>query len=186
MPGCRPGRAGSTGPDVPFPGHGGVPAVQPDGKSCRLVIGLVISVVQGYRSASHSHRRPSRASRLATAKVPQPLGLPAAGDLGPGEHLPPALAMSLTKRGTGYISLDTEGARARLSGRDGGDRPKSPGGGLIPVTVSEVRRLLAHLTARVPSRADAWAWSNWRRHHQHRARTSHYQRRQAIYNEVLL
>jgi hypothetical protein len=76
--------------------------------------------------------------------------------------------------------------RARLPRRHGGDRPKSPGGGLIPVTLAEVRRLLAHLTVHTPSRAAAWAWSNWRRRHQHRAKTSHYQRRQATYNEVLL
>jgi SRSO17 transposase len=77
-------------------------------------------------------------------------------------------------------------AGARLPGRHGGDRPKSPGSGLIPVTLGEVRRLLAHLITQVPGRATAWAWSNWRRHHQHRARMCHYQRRQANYNEMLL
>ena len=40
--------------------------------------------------------------------------------------------------------------------------------------------------AAIPARAAAWAWSNWRRHHQHQAKTSHYQRRQANHNEVLL
>jgi hypothetical protein len=50
----------------------------------------------------------------------------------------------------------------------------------------EVRRLLAHLITQIPGRAAAWAWSTWRRRHQHRARTSHYQRRQADYNEVRL
>ena len=64
--------------------------------------------------------------------------------------------------------------------------PKSPGSGLIPVTLGEVRRLLAHLITKVPGRAAAWASSNWRRHHQHRARVCHYQRRQANYNEMLL
>ena len=64
--------------------------------------------------------------------------------------------------------------------------PKSPGSGLIPVTLGEVRRLLAHLITTAPSRTAAWAWSRWRRRHQHRARTSHYQRRQANYHEVLL
>ncbi len=42
--------------------------------------------------------------------------------------------------------------RARLPGRHGGDRPKSPGSGLIPITLGEVRRLLAHLITTVPSR----------------------------------
>ena len=40
----------------------------------------------------------------------------------------------------------------------------------IPVTLGEVRRLLAHLITSAPCRAAAWAWSNWRRHHQHQAK----------------
>jgi hypothetical protein len=34
--------------------------------------------------------------------------------------------------------------------------------------------------------AAAWAWSRWRRSHQHRAKISHYQRKLAEYNEVRL
>ena len=41
--------------------------------------------------------------------------------------------------------------RPRLPRRHGGDRPKSPGSGLIPVTLAEVRRLLAHLTTSHPA-----------------------------------
>jgi hypothetical protein len=37
-----------------------------------------------------------------------------------------------------------------------------------------------------PARGPARAWSLWRRRHQYRARTSHYQRRQLNYNKVLL
>jgi hypothetical protein len=37
-----------------------------------------------------------------------------------------------------------------------------------------------------PGRCAAWAWSHWRRRHQHRAKTCHYQRRKATYHEVLL
>jgi hypothetical protein len=70
--------------------------------------------------------------------------------------------------------------------RHGGDRPKSPGGGLIPVTLGEVRRLLAHLITAIPGCCVVWAWSRWRRRHQQRAKISHYQRRQANNNEVLL
>jgi hypothetical protein len=62
----------------------------------------------------------------------------------------------------------------------------SPGRGLIPVTLGEVRRLLAHLTAASLARAAARAWSTWRRRHQYRARASHYQRRQSRYNELPL
>ena len=67
-----------------------------------------------------------------------------------------------------------------------GDCPESPGSGLIPVTLGEVRRLLAHLTAQPSARSAALAWSTWRRRHRHRAKTSHYQRRQAHYSEVRL
>jgi hypothetical protein len=37
-----------------------------------------------------------------------------------------------------------------------------------------------------PGRAAVWAWSRWRRHHQQRAETSHYQRKRTHYNEMLL
>ena len=47
--------------------------------------------------------------------------------------------------------------------RHRGGRPKSPGSGLIPVTLGEVRRLLAHLTAQHPARDAAPAWSRWPR-----------------------
>jgi hypothetical protein len=73
-----------------------------------------------------------------------------------------------------------------VSIKEGLEGPKSPGSGLIAVTLGEIRRLLAHLITQIPCRAAAWHWSRWRRTHQHRARTSHYQRRQAKYNEVLL
>ena len=40
--------------------------------------------------------------------------------------------------------------------------------------------------AAIAPKAPAAAWSRWRRRYQHRTRTSHYQRRQAKYHEVLL
>jgi hypothetical protein len=40
--------------------------------------------------------------------------------------------------------------------------------------------------ATIPSRAATLAWSRWRRRHQHRAKTCHYQRRQVNYNELRL
>jgi len=55
-----------------------------------------------------------------------------------------------------------------------------------PGHAREVRHLLAHLTAQPSARSAALAWSTWRRRHQHRAKVSHYQRRQAHYNEVRL
>ena len=64
-------------------------------------------------------------------------------------------------------------------------RPPPPG--QIPLTRPEIARLFTALTAQ-PHRSPQHLlhWSEWRRRHQHRAKTSHYQRRQAIYNEVLL
>ncbi|HEX2075604.1 MAG TPA: IS701 family transposase [Geodermatophilus sp.] len=52
--------------------------------------------------------------------------------------------------------------------------------GLIPLTCNEIRRLLAALVL-TPARALAslYAWSIWRRRHQQRAKTSHYERQQA-------
>ena len=58
------------------------------------------------------------------------------------------------------------------------DRPAPVG--MIKLTCSEIRRLLTVLVA-MPRRAPACprAWSNWRRHHQHHAQTSHYRRQEA-------
>jgi SRSO17 transposase len=52
--------------------------------------------------------------------------------------------------------------------------------GLIALTCNEIRRLLTILVIE-PGRvlASPEAWSTWRRRHQHRARTSHYQRQEA-------
>lgn len=49
---------------------------------------------------------------------------------------------------------------------------------LIPLTLNEIRRLLAKLAINAIHAIDHWlAWSQWRRRHQARARTSHYRRR---------
>ena len=50
---------------------------------------------------------------------------------------------------------------------------------MIELTCAEIRRLLITLIVE-PARALACPlrWSHWRRRHQHRARTSHYQRQQ--------
>lgn len=51
---------------------------------------------------------------------------------------------------------------------------------MIALTVPEVRNLLVRLVwAHVRKAEDVLAWSDWRRKHQHRARTSHYKRRKA-------
>ena len=49
---------------------------------------------------------------------------------------------------------------------------------LIPLTVNEIRRLFARMTANTTHTIGHWlAWSRWRRLHQARAKTSHYRRR---------
>jgi len=49
----------------------------------------------------------------------------------------------------------------------------------IPLTRNEISHLLATMTIRPAQPASQLAWSAWRRRHQHRARTSHYQRQAA-------
>ena len=58
------------------------------------------------------------------------------------------------------------------------DRPTSAG--IIPLSCSEIRRLFTVLVV-TPRRVLACphAWSNWRRRHQYRARTSHYRHQEA-------
>jgi hypothetical protein len=54
-------------------------------------------------------------------------------------------------------------------------RPPPPG--QIPLTRNEIARLFTSLTGQ-PARGPQHLlhWSEWRRRHQHRAKTSHYQR----------
>ena len=51
--------------------------------------------------------------------------------------------------------------------------------GLIPLTCNEIHHLFNVTIRPLSSLAHRLRWSTWRRRHQHRARTSHYQRRQA-------
>jgi hypothetical protein len=51
---------------------------------------------------------------------------------------------------------------------------------MIELTCAEIRRLFITLAVEpVRTVACPLRWSHWRRRHQHRARTSHYQRQQA-------
>jgi SRSO17 transposase len=55
---------------------------------------------------------------------------------------------------------------------------QSPPEGLIPLTCNEIHHLFNTLATRPLSDiAHHLSWSTWRRRHQHRAKTSHYQRR---------
>ncbi len=60
-------------------------------------------------------------------------------------------------------------------------RRLSAGQELIPLTINEIRRLLAKLITNTVHTIDhRLAWSRWRRRHQARAKTSHYRRRGQI------
>jgi hypothetical protein len=59
------------------------------------------------------------------------------------------------------------------------ERVRPQPAGQIPLTRNEISHLLATVITPPPSPARKLAWSTWRRHHQHRARTSHYQRQAA-------
>jgi SRSO17 transposase len=49
---------------------------------------------------------------------------------------------------------------------------------LVPLSINEIRRLLARLVINTVHTVDHWLdWSTWRRRHQARAKTSHYKRR---------
>ena len=55
-----------------------------------------------------------------------------------------------------------------------------PPTGLIPLTCNEIHHLFNTLIVRPTSNlGHHLRWSTWRRRHQHRAKTSHYQRRTA-------
>ncbi|MBF6207366.1 thioesterase family protein [Streptomyces gardneri] len=60
------------------------------------------------------------------------------------------------------------------------------GSGLVPLTLGEIRRLLAHLTTPSPNLTTALHWSTWRRRHQYQAKQAHYQRRHRLHHEVML
>jgi SRSO17 transposase len=52
---------------------------------------------------------------------------------------------------------------------------------LIPLSINEIRRLLARLVINAAHTIDHWlGWSQWRRRHQKRAKTSHYKRREQL------
>ena len=56
--------------------------------------------------------------------------------------------------------------------------PPSPPG-QIPLTRNEIARLITSITQPARDRRHLLHWSHWRRRHQHRAKTSHYQRQAA-------
>ncbi|MFI6263268.1 IS701 family transposase [Micromonospora sp. NPDC051006] len=64
-----------------------------------------------------------------------------------------------------------------IAAQERGDRPAA-NHTVIPLTLPEIRRLLAKLITNTVHPINHWlTWSHWRRQHQARARTSHYRRR---------
>jgi len=70
-------------------------------------------------------------------------------------------------------------AHAFLSVMAATEPPPPDGSGLIRLTRSEIRRLLASMLTPAHTIEHVIGWSIWRRQHQARARTSHYQRQAA-------
>jgi hypothetical protein len=70
-------------------------------------------------------------------------------------------------------------AHAFLSVMAATEPPPPDGSGLIRLTRNEIRRLLAAMLAPARTIEHVISWSHWRRQHQARARTSHYQRQAA-------
>jgi hypothetical protein len=54
-----------------------------------------------------------------------------------------------------------------------------PPEGMISLTCSEIHHVLSYIASPIRSTRHRLHWSAWRRRHQHRARTSHYQRQAA-------
>jgi SRSO17 transposase len=63
-------------------------------------------------------------------------------------------------------------------------QPPPPDSGMIPLTVPEIRRLLAAVLFRPGPPAHTWHWLNWRRRHQARSRWYHQRTRLARNAEV--
>lgn len=68
---------------------------------------------------------------------------------------------------------------AVLTATERAETPTAPG--LIALTRNEIHRLFDTLIAEpIRDLRHRLHWSTWRRRHRHRARTSHYQRREAV------
>lgn len=68
-------------------------------------------------------------------------------------------------------------AHAFLAALAAAERACRPGGQLIPLSLGEIQRLFTRLTSGVPYAViQIVRWSQWRRRHKARARTSHHQR----------
>jgi hypothetical protein len=76
-------------------------------------------------------------------------------------------------------TLFTMTAHALLAAIEHADRPAATG--LAALTCNEIRRLFTVLVVEPHrTRVCPRVWSDWRRRHQHRARSSHYQRQEAV------
>ena len=81
------------------------------------------------------------------------------------------------------LAMAAHALLAVIAANEHADRPALTD--MIPLTCNEIRRLLTVLVLEPHrSRACPRAWSGWRRQHQHRARTSHYQRREAAHGRT--
>ena len=81
------------------------------------------------------------------------------------------------------LAMAAHALLAVIAANEHADRPSLAT--MIPLTCNEIRRLLTVLVLEPRrSRACPRAWSDWRRQHQHRDRTCHYQRREAAHGRT--
>ena len=142
----QPGRAGQSGRHnpgtvrlfLPGAGGGGMPDRAPQRAHDRSTVDSV------HPDLPAPLRRPSRNSteagcRKPTGAWPLPVIRPAPG-------LPRSTGDYADISGPGSARDHPRDAGPRLPRRHRRDSPKRPGSGLIPLTLGEIRRLLAHLT----------------------------------------
>jgi hypothetical protein len=78
------------------------------------------------------------------------------------------------------LAMTAHALLAVITANEHTERPTPTG--LIALTCNEIRRLFTvHVNEHRRAQTCPQAWSNWRRRHQYRARTSHYQRQEAAH-----
>ena len=116
---------------------------------------------------------PRPAPKMAWASNPMPRSMSPVQNFAPyrrGESTGSPIRNNRKAVLCAHAYLAVTAAQAKKGGAESDD-------GLIPLTLGEVRRLLAHLITTIRPFDHIDRWSRWRRRHQYRAKTTHYQRR---------
>ena len=92
----------------------------------------------------------------------------------------------MTSTGPRYVRHDQDGPFPRLGFGHRADQPPPAEPGMIPLTIPEIKRLLAALTTRPLPRWLVIHWDAWTRRHQARSRWFHKRTRLARDAELSL